>query len=130
MISASSPSKPSFSQAATIATTLKAKRAVPRIFGEFLTSGIAVVDDTDDIFLKEASPATLYPLGHPTEIVRDAFLIAKPIVVGSPGKAALKAADVDKKQDSSLFTNPKDINTVPDAFWGLLKQSKFLGRCA
>ena len=145
-ILANASSQSSLSQAATIATGLKAKGAVPKILGQFLTSGvdatystahaapfdgIIVVDGTDNLFSKKASSATLYPPGRPTEIVRDAFLFAKPIAaVGSGGKAALKAAEVDEKQDGILVVDSNDVGTIPDAFEKLLKQFKFLGRYA
>ena len=145
-ILANASSQSSLSQAATIATGLKAKGAVPKILGQFLASGvdatystahaapfdgIIVVDGTDDLFPKKASSATLYPPSRPTEIARDAFLFAKPIAaVGSGGKAALKAAKVDEKQDGILAVNPNDVSTIPDAFEKLLKQFKFLGRYA
>ena len=145
-ILANASSQSSLSQAATIATGLKAKGAVPIILGQFLASGvdatystahaapfddIFVVDGTDGLFTKKASSATLYPPGRPAAIVRDAFLFAKPIAaVGSGSKAALKAAKVDGKQDGIFVVDPNDISTIPDAFEKLLKQFKFLGRYA
>ena len=100
-ILANASSHSSLSQAATIATGLKAKGAVLKILGQlgvdatYSTAhaapfdGIIVADGTDDLFSKKASSATLYPPGRPTEIVRGAFLFAKPIaVVGSAGKVA------------------------------------------
>ena len=46
--------------------------------------------------LEECPIGNSIPPGRPTEIVRDAFLFATPTaVVGSGGKAALKAAEVE-----------------------------------
>ena len=92
VIFANSSSQSSLTQAATIATALKAKGAVPKIIDEFLTSGVdatystahaapfdglVVVDGTDDLFSKKASSATLCTPIPPTEIVCDAFLFVK-----------------------------------------------------
>ena len=101
----------------------KVKGPVPKFFDEFLTSGIdatystahatpfygvIIVDGADDLFSWPASSAALYSPGPPTEIARDAFLFTKPIaVVGSTGKAALKAAEVDENQDGILVMAPR-----------------------
>jgi catalase len=144
-ILASSSSQSSLSQAATLASAFKAKGAVPKVIGEFLTTGVdatystahaalfdgvIVVDGTEDLFSKKAASATLFPPDRPTEIVRDAFLYGKPIAVVGSGKAALKAADVEQKQDGVFVVENKDVGTLPDTFETALKTFKFLGRFA
>lgn len=88
--------------------------------------GVIVIDGTDYLFSKKAAAAGLYSPSCPTEIARDVYLFAKPIaVIGSAGKAALKATDVDESQDGTLILDP---TTAPGAFEGLLKRFNFPGR--
>ena len=64
---------------------------------------VIVVDGTDYLFSKMAAAALLYPPDRPTEIARDSYLFANLIaVIGSAGKAAPKAADVDENRDGAL----------------------------
>ena len=127
-IRAKAYSQSSLSQAATIATGLKSKGAVPRILGQFLTPG----GRRDVLHLARRTIRRHHRRRrHRGPVLEGLTGNAMPHCRRRGGsKAALQAAEVDEKHDGIRVVDPNDVSTIPDAFETLLKQFKFLGMYA
>ncbi|CCX15046.1 Similar to Catalase B; acc. no. Q877A8 [Pyronema omphalodes CBS 100304] len=137
-ILASTSSAKSVAQAQEIAAALKAKGANPTVIAEHLADGVGatysgadavlfdgiiIADDTRKVFTSQSS---LYPVGRPVQIVRDAFYYGKPVAAVGAGKAGFSQAAVDEKV-KGVYTADAWANIEAEFETGL-KQFKFLDR--
>lgn len=135
-IMATTGSSKSLSQAKQISDALAAKGLKPTVIAETLSEGVgatysgadavlfdAVVaaDDTKDVFTKGSS---LYPVGRPVQILRDAFNYGKPVGAVGSGKAGFD--NVSPSQSGVYFVN--DVNELVTKVEEGLKTFKFTNR--
>ncbi|KZF18935.1 catalase-domain-containing protein [Xylona heveae TC161] len=138
-ILATDSSNSSLSQASALAKSFKQMGAVPVIISETLAhgadatyiasdavlfDGVIVVDGTQSLFTAGAS--TLYPIGRPAQIVRDAFYYGKPIGAVGAAKDGLSQASVPIQK--GVFTANSTSKDFVNDFEGGLKQFKYLDR--
>lgn len=126
----------SLDQAKKISEALAAKGLKPTIIAETLSEGVgatysgadavlfdAVVaaDGTKEVFTKGSS---LYPVGRPAQILRDAFNYGKPVGAVGNGKAGFDS--VSPNQSGVYFVN--DVNELANKVEEGLKTFKFTDR--
>ncbi|KAI9662946.1 MAG: hypothetical protein M1821_007993 [Bathelium mastoideum] len=143
----------SMSQAQSLATFFSSKGANAFVVAETLASGVdksytnsdgtafdgvIATDGTGDLFSTTKS-SPLWPLGRPTQIMRDAFSYGKPIGVIGTGLEGLAQADIATSSGEALgvYVLPNSVKTgastssmrnFTTSFEQGLKQFKFLER--